>query len=104
MRGLSLVGEHYLTRSVPFSSLLCLRCRETLGVTMSVTHTDKPSPLLWTGLARRYVEQVMRVVRRSVQGDHPTPGRGQAIAPPMDGPGKPLRGHTCRCADSSLLA
>src|SRR2546421_11262175 len=39
MRGLSLVGEHYLTRSVPFSSLLCLRCRETLGVTMSVTHT-----------------------------------------------------------------
>src|SRR5205809_3997632 len=39
MRGLSLVGEQYLTRSVPFSSLLCLRCRETLGVTMSVTHT-----------------------------------------------------------------
>src|SRR5712691_4741769 len=48
-------------------------------------------------------EQVMRVVRRSVQGDHPTPGRGQAIAPPMDEPGKPLRGHTCRYAASSLL-
>ena len=33
----------------------------------------------------------MRVVRQSVEGDHPTPGRGQAIAPTMDGPGKPLR-------------
>ena len=29
------------------------------------------------------------------KGGHPTPGRGQAIAPTMDGPGKPLRkaGH-----------
>src|SRR5438552_4128913 len=43
MRGLSLVGEHYLTKSVPFSSWLCLRCRETLGVTMSVTHTRRIS-------------------------------------------------------------
>jgi hypothetical protein len=25
------------------------------------------------------------------QGDHPTPGRGQAIAPPMDGPDKTIR-------------
>src|SRR5712692_4596793 len=73
MRGLSLVGEHYLTRSVPFSSLLCLRCRETLGVTMSVTHTDKPSPLLWTSLSRRFGEEhVMRVVRRSSQATTPT--------------------------------
>jgi hypothetical protein len=53
----------------------------------------------------------MRVVRRSSQGDHPSPGRGQAIAPTMDGPGKALRGHSrgaplwspCRCAASSLL-
>ena len=36
----------------------------------------------------------MRVVRQSVPGDHPTPGRGQAIAPTMDGPGKPLRGQS----------
>ena len=36
----------------------------------------------------------MRVVRQSVEGDHPTPGRGQAIAPTMDGPGTPLRGHS----------
>jgi hypothetical protein len=35
----------------------------------------------------------MRVVRRSVQGDHPSPGRGQAIAPTMDEPRTPLRGH-----------
>ena len=27
----------------------------------------------------------------SHQRDHPSPGRGQAIAPTMDGPGKPLR-------------
>jgi hypothetical protein len=27
----------------------------------------------------------MRVLRHSSQGDHPTPGRGQAIAPTMDG-------------------
>ena len=33
----------------------------------------------------------MRVVRRSVQGDHPSPGRGQAIAPTMDEPGTPIR-------------
>ena len=31
-----------------------------------------------------------------VQGDHPSPGRGQAIAPTMDEP--------CRGADSPLLA
>ena len=55
------------------------------------TGEDKPSPLLWTVLASRFVEQVMRVVRRSVQGDHPTPGRGQAIAPTMDEPGNALR-------------
>jgi hypothetical protein len=30
--------------------------------------------------------------------DHPTPGRGQAIAPTMDEFGKALRGHTCRAA------
>jgi hypothetical protein len=44
----------------------------------------------------------MRVVRRSVPGDHPIPGRGQdhptpgreqAIAPTMDEFGKELRGH-----------
>src|SRR2546427_10540484 len=33
------------------------------------------------------------------QGDHPTPGRGQAIAPTMDEPGKPIRSivgaHPC---------
>jgi hypothetical protein len=33
----------------------------------------------------------MRVVRRSVQGDHPSPGRGQAIASTMDEPGTPIR-------------
>jgi hypothetical protein len=26
--------------------------------------------------------------------DHPSPGRGQAIAPTMDEPGKPLRRHS----------
>jgi hypothetical protein len=41
----------------------------------------------------------MRVVGRSSQGDHSTPGRGQAIAPTMDEPGKTIRGivgaHPC---------
>jgi hypothetical protein len=41
---------------------------------------DKPSPLLWTSLASRFVEQVMRVVRRSSQGDHPTPGDRKGMA------------------------
>ena len=36
--------------------------------------------------------QYGEVARRPEQGDHPTPGRGQAIAPTMDEPGKPLRG------------
>ncbi len=53
----------------------------------------------------------MRVVRQSVQGDHPTPGRGQAIAPTMDEPGKPLRSiegasfeiHHCNAAARLLL-
>src|SRR6266851_8637256 len=50
-------------------------------------------------------EQVMRVVRQSVLGDHPTPGRGQAIAPTMIrmkrlardvyGGGVPLRSLFC---------
>ena len=39
------------------------------------------------------------VARRPEQGDHPTPGRGQAIAPTMDEPGKPIRSivgaHPC---------
>ena len=40
----------------------------------------------------------MRVVRRSSRGGHPTPGRGQAIAPTMDEPGKALRRHSGRPA------
>ena len=48
------------------------------------------------------------VARRPEQGDHPTPGRGQAIAPTMDEPEKSIRSivgvHPCgRHLDSPVI-